>query len=130
MIVTAPDGTRVGVFEGSAGFTENGTSDPQNHMAILYLQPDCSGPAYLDANRLPVQGYFFSSNGANSGTGQIDYPAQPYVLAGVFYTVINGVCTLSYNSPAQPLLLGPGQIFNISHPTPFSVTPWVAPDVD
>jgi hypothetical protein len=28
------------------------------------------------------------------------------------------------------LLLGPGQIFNISHPTPFSVTPWVAPDVD
>jgi hypothetical protein len=131
MITTAPDGTHVGLVFGREGFIENGNEGIDNAALVLvYLQPDCTGLAYIDASRLPVKGNFFSPTGANGGTGQVDYPAPPYIEAGTFYTVVNGVCTLAYNSATTPYMLGVGQVFNISHPTPFAVVPWTAPDTD
>ena len=126
MIVVAPDGTPVAVFMDRNGFVENGTGDVRNQMIVSYLTPDCSGPAYLGAGALPVQGFFFSSNGIASGVGHIDYAAPPYQVVNQAYYVNNGICTEIVGDAS----LGVGTIFNISHPTPFSVVPWTAPDID
>jgi hypothetical protein len=56
MIVVAPDGTPVSVFMDRNGFVETGTGDVRNQvMIILYLTPDCSGPAYLGLVLFPYK---------------------------------------------------------------------------
>jgi hypothetical protein len=136
MIVTAPDGTPVGIFVGPEGFEGlligTGTVYP-----FFYLNdPTCTTAPYLLASSIPERGYTFLADPleAFSPSATVWYASPPYGFVGsnaTYQIVFNGSANVCQ---ADPLLasspIGLAKSFPINHPVPFTVSPWVAPDID